>query len=137
MPVRPQMTPNARWQFVLVYTEPERGQGACGIEDVAAAVRDGAVRVGEEAGLPLHVFPLAETAAAHQAVRGRRRRQGAHRRHRLSGSPASTAWPGSRAPGSRMALSDSSQTEAKRTLEATSVGQCIPRYSRLTSTKPA
>ena len=33
-----------------------------------AAVADGAVRVGEDAGLPLHVFPLAETAAAHQAV---------------------------------------------------------------------
>jgi NADPH2:quinone reductase len=26
------------------------------------------VRVGDDAGLPLHVFPLAETAAAHQAV---------------------------------------------------------------------
>jgi NADPH2:quinone reductase len=39
-----------------------------GIEDIATAVADGAVRVGEDVGLPLHVFPLAETAAAHQAV---------------------------------------------------------------------
>ena len=33
-----------------------------------AAVQDGAVRVGDEAGLPLHVFPLAQTAEAHRAV---------------------------------------------------------------------
>ncbi|SDF47415.1 NADPH2:quinone reductase [Blastococcus aurantiacus] len=67
VPVRSQMGPNARWQFVLVYTEPERAK-VLGIEDVATAVADGAARVGDEAGLPLHVFPLAETAAAHQAV---------------------------------------------------------------------
>jgi NADPH2:quinone reductase len=67
VPVRAQMTPNARWQFVLVYTEPERAK-AIGVEDVNAAVLDGAVRVGADAGLPLHVFPLAETAQAHRAV---------------------------------------------------------------------
>ncbi|RBY75737.1 NADPH:quinone reductase [Geodermatophilus sp. TF02-6] len=67
VPVRAQMTANARWQFVLVYTEPERAK-AIGVEDVNAAVLDGAVRVGEDAGLPLHVFPLAETAQAHRAV---------------------------------------------------------------------
>jgi NADPH2:quinone reductase len=67
IPVRLQMAPNARWQFVLVYTEPRRAK-ELGVEDVNAAVLDGAVRVGTEAGLPLHVFPLAETAAAHQAV---------------------------------------------------------------------
>jgi NADPH2:quinone reductase len=67
VPVRLQMGPNARWQFVLVYTEPARAK-ALGVEDVNAAVLDGAVRVGREAGLPLHVFPLAETAAAHRAV---------------------------------------------------------------------
>jgi NADPH2:quinone reductase len=38
------------------------------VEDVNAAVLDGAVRVGEDAGLPLHVFSLAETAQAHRAV---------------------------------------------------------------------
>jgi NADPH:quinone reductase len=67
IPVRAQMGPNARWQFVLVYTEPARAKDL-GVEDVNAAVLDGAVRVGEDAGLPLHVYPLAETAAAHQAV---------------------------------------------------------------------
>jgi NADPH:quinone reductase len=67
LPVRLQMTANARWQFVFVYTEPERAK-ALGVEDVAAAVADGALRVGDEAGLPLHVFPLAEATAAHRAV---------------------------------------------------------------------
>jgi NADPH:quinone reductase len=67
VPVRAQMGPNARWQFLLVYTEPERAK-VLGIEDVATAVAEGAIRVGEDAGLPLHVHPLADTAAAHQAV---------------------------------------------------------------------
>jgi NADPH2:quinone reductase len=67
VPVRSQMNPNARWQFVLVYTEPARAKEIA-VEDVNAAVLDGAVRVGEAAGLPLHVYPLAETAQAHQAV---------------------------------------------------------------------
>jgi NADPH:quinone reductase len=67
VPVRLQMGPNARWQFVLVYTEPERAK-VIGVEDVNAAVQDGAVRVGDHAGLPLHVFPLDRTADAHRAV---------------------------------------------------------------------
>lgn len=67
VPVRLQMTVNARWQFVFVYTEPAKAK-EIGVEDVNAAVLDGAVRVGREAGLPLHVFPLDQTAAAHQAV---------------------------------------------------------------------
>ena len=67
IPVRAQMGPNARWNFVLVYTEPRRAK-VMGVEDVNAAVLDRAIGVGEDAGLPLHVFPLAETAAAHRAV---------------------------------------------------------------------
>jgi len=67
IPVRAQMAPNARWQFVLVYTEPARAKEIA-VEDVNAAVLDGAIGVGDDAGLPLHVYPLAETAAAHQAV---------------------------------------------------------------------
>jgi NADPH2:quinone reductase len=67
LPVRTQMTPNAQWHFVLVYSEPERAK-VLAVEDVNAAVLDGAVRVGEEAGLPLHVHPLAQTAEAHRAV---------------------------------------------------------------------
>ncbi|MGZ4507045.1 MAG: NADPH:quinone reductase [Blastococcus sp.] len=67
VPVRSQMTLNARWQFVLVYTAPPAAKDDA-VEDVAAAVSAGAIRVGEDAGLPLHVFPLAEAAAAHRAV---------------------------------------------------------------------
>ncbi len=67
VPVRLQMAPNARGQVVLVYTEPARAKEIA-VEDVNAAVLDGAVRVGREAGLPLHVFPLEEAAQAHQAV---------------------------------------------------------------------
>ena len=37
-------------------------------EDVAAAVADGALPVGHDAGLPLTWFALDETAAAHDAV---------------------------------------------------------------------
>lgn len=67
IPVRSQMTTNARWQFVLLYTVPGRAKTAA-VEDVNAAVVDGAVRVGERAGLPLHIYPLEETPQAHAAV---------------------------------------------------------------------
>ena len=67
LPVRPLMVENARWQFVLVYTAPADWKRRA-ITDVSAAVLDGAVRVGEEAGLPLHHFPLERTADAHAAV---------------------------------------------------------------------
>jgi NADPH2:quinone reductase len=67
IPVRTQMGLNARWQFVMVYTVPARAK-ALAVEDVNAAVLDGAVRVGREHGLPMHVFPLADTAEAHRAV---------------------------------------------------------------------
>ncbi|MEU4714273.1 NADPH:quinone reductase [Micromonospora purpureochromogenes] len=67
LPIRPLMVPNARWQFVLVYTEPAAAK-ARAVTDVAAAVAQGGVRVGGEVGLPLHYYPLADAAAAHQAV---------------------------------------------------------------------
>jgi NADPH2:quinone reductase len=38
------------------------------IDDVAAAVAEGAAQVGNQVGLPLHHFPLEDAAAAHQAV---------------------------------------------------------------------
>lgn len=69
LPVRPLMGPNARWQFVLVYTAPEAWR-ARALDDVSAAVLAGAVRVGDEAGLPLHHYPLEQTAEAHAAVEG-------------------------------------------------------------------
>lgn len=67
VPVRPLMTPNARWQFVLVYTAPTAAK-ARAVSAVSLALTQGALRVGEEAGLPLHHFPLADAGAAHQAV---------------------------------------------------------------------
>jgi len=67
LPVRPSMVPNARWQFVLVYNAPDDWR-ARALDDVATAVLDGAVRVGDEAGLPLHHYPLEGAADAHAAV---------------------------------------------------------------------
>jgi NADPH2:quinone reductase len=67
VPVRPSMTTNARWQFVLLYTAPAEAK-ARAVEDIVGAVLDGAVRVGREAGLPLLHFPLDRTADAHAAV---------------------------------------------------------------------
>ncbi|WP_375482784.1 NADPH:quinone reductase [uncultured Jatrophihabitans sp.] len=67
LPIRPNMQTNARWQFVLVYTAPAAAKAEA-TEDVTAAVLDGAVRVGDDAGLPLHHFPLERTAEAHAAV---------------------------------------------------------------------
>jgi NADPH:quinone reductase len=67
VPVRANMATNARWQFVLLYTAPHAAKLRA-VEDIATAVADGQVAVGEHAGLPLHHFPLERTAAAHQAV---------------------------------------------------------------------
>ena len=63
--IRAFMGLNARLQFVLLYTVPPAAL-ATAADDVVAAI--GALPVGEEAGLPLHRFPLEETAAAHDAV---------------------------------------------------------------------
>jgi NADPH2:quinone reductase len=70
LPVRASMAPNLRWQGVLLYTVPDDAV-ANGIADVSAAVADGALRVGEEAGLPLHRYPLDKTGEAHAAVEGK------------------------------------------------------------------
>lgn len=67
IPVRPAMTLNARYAFTLLYTVPVAAKVAA-IEDVSSALLDGALRVGEAAGLPLHRFPLADIRAAHVAV---------------------------------------------------------------------
>jgi NADPH2:quinone reductase len=65
--VRQNMIKNSRYQFVLLYTMGNAALTAA-VEDITLALADGALPVGEEAGLPLHRFPLARTADAHQAV---------------------------------------------------------------------
>ena len=67
VPVRPSMTANVRYQFILVYTMPDAAKRRA-VHDVSAAVSAGVLDVGEEAGLPLHRFPLERTADAHAAV---------------------------------------------------------------------
>ena len=52
---------------MLVYTVPPTEKDEA-VADVAAAVADGALPVGEEAGLPLHRFPLERSGEAHAAV---------------------------------------------------------------------
>jgi NADPH2:quinone reductase len=65
--VRETFTTNARFQWVLLYTV---GQAALrrAAEDITAALADGAFGIGDEHGLPVHHYPLDETAAAHAAV---------------------------------------------------------------------
>jgi NADPH2:quinone reductase len=67
--VRTNMGLNARYQFVLLYTVGwERIANAAA--DLNRAIDDGAFRIGEQAGLPVHRFDLDDTAAAHDAVEG-------------------------------------------------------------------
>jgi NADPH2:quinone reductase len=61
------MVLNTRLQFLVLYTAGPHVL-ASAVEDVAAALRDGALPVGEEHGLPLVRFPLNRTADAHRAV---------------------------------------------------------------------
>lgn len=65
--IRPAMQLNVRYQFSLLYTEGVDVMRAAA-DDVNAAIRDGALPIGPDAGLPLHRFTLADTAAAHDAV---------------------------------------------------------------------
>ncbi|HXG76108.1 MAG TPA: NADPH:quinone reductase [Gaiellaceae bacterium] len=61
------MQRNVAYRFVLVYTVPAEAKDRA-VADVSAAVADGALAVGEEAGLPLHRYPLERTGDAHDAV---------------------------------------------------------------------
>jgi NADPH2:quinone reductase len=60
---------NVRVQFILTYTASAEAKRNA-VAGVSAALADGALRVGEEHGLPLTRFALADTAAAHDAVEG-------------------------------------------------------------------
>jgi NADPH2:quinone reductase len=66
-PIRAAMMPNLRWQGVMLYGVPAEALTHA-VTDVSAALTDGALRVGEEAGLPLHRYSLDKTADAHAAV---------------------------------------------------------------------
>ncbi|WP_033289548.1 NADPH:quinone reductase [Amycolatopsis jejuensis] len=57
---------NSRYQFLVLYTVgwDKLRDGA---SDVTAALRDGALQLGPDHGLPVHRFPLTETARAHAA----------------------------------------------------------------------
>jgi len=58
---------NSRYQFVLLYTVGwERIAAAAA--DINQAIEEGAFRVGEQAGLPLHRFHLEDAGDAHAAV---------------------------------------------------------------------
>ena len=67
--VRQNMIKNLRYRFVLLYSVGDAALTAA-VDDITLALTDEALPVGEDAGLPLHRFPLANTADAHQAVQG-------------------------------------------------------------------
>jgi len=69
VPIRPLMLPNVRYQFVLLYTAPD-GWKTTAVRDLTEALRAGAIRVGEDAGMPLHHYPLEQAVEAHAAVEG-------------------------------------------------------------------
>ena len=66
-PTRLAIGRNLRFQFVLVMTLPKADKDLAAA-DITEAVAAGAITVGEEAGLPLHRFPLEQTAQAQDAV---------------------------------------------------------------------
>ena len=63
------MGPNLRLQFILLYTVGVAALRTA-VEDISAALADGALPVGEEHGLPVLRFALDDVAAAHNAVEG-------------------------------------------------------------------
>jgi NADPH2:quinone reductase len=67
IPLRAAFGKNLRFQFLILYTLHDDLVRAA-TEDVTAAIQAGALRVGEDAGLPLHHFALEDLAAAHDAV---------------------------------------------------------------------
>src|SRR6478736_3014572 len=67
LPLRATFSRNLRYQFVLLYTLGQDLVDAAAA-DINAAVTADALRVGEEAGVPLHHFVLEDLARAHEAV---------------------------------------------------------------------
>ncbi len=67
IPLRAAMAKNARLQFLLTYSTSD-AQKRAALEAVTDALRDGALGIGAENGLPITRFPLERTADAHRAV---------------------------------------------------------------------
>lgn len=67
LPLRDTFSRNLRYQFIILYTL-DPALLSLALTDVGAALADGVLEVGEAAGLPVHHYPLSETAAAHDAV---------------------------------------------------------------------
>jgi len=65
--VRAHFSLNVRYQFLLLYTVGQEALDAAA-QDINAAIDDGALSVGEPAGLPVHRFHLVGTGAAQAAV---------------------------------------------------------------------
>jgi len=66
-PIVESFAKNVRWQGLLLYTVGDAPLAAAAA-DISLALADDALPVGEAAGMPITWFPLAETAAAHDAV---------------------------------------------------------------------
>jgi NADPH:quinone reductase len=58
---------NTRYQFLVLYTVGQDKLRA-GAEDINTAMQAGALGIGEDRGLPIHRYPLEETAKAHAAT---------------------------------------------------------------------
>ncbi|HKU02689.1 MAG TPA: NADPH:quinone reductase [Arthrobacter sp.] len=67
VPIRESMSKNVRYQFILTYTVTDE-QKRLAVAAISEALAAGALRVGEEHGLPLTRFPLGQAPAAHDAV---------------------------------------------------------------------
>lgn len=66
VPVRPSMSKNVRFQFILTYTTDVAEKSAA-VAGVSRALKDGALAVGAETGLSVHRFSLMNVAEAHRA----------------------------------------------------------------------
>jgi len=67
MPVRSQMAQSVTWHFILLYSMTQADLDDA-VTSIDHALADGALRVGESVGLPLHHYPLDRIADAHAAV---------------------------------------------------------------------